>query len=75
MARRQQALDDVAEEIRATSDVELRVVTVDLTEANAVASLKEVTSDVDVGLVFDAEGGDQNYEPSSHSLWKSPWPS
>ena len=63
VARRQQALNDVAAEIRATSDVELRVVTVDLTEANAVASLIEATSDVDVGLVFYAAGGDPNYEP------------
>ena len=63
VARRQEALDDVAGEIGVESDVALRAIAIDLTAANAVLSLVDATSDVEIGLVFYAAGADPNYEP------------
>jgi short-subunit dehydrogenase len=63
VARRQQALDEVSSRIQTTTEGSVRTLAVDLTDATAVPHIINATSDVDVGLVFYAAGGDPNYEP------------
>jgi short-subunit dehydrogenase len=62
VARRQQALYEVAAAIRAKCDVDVRTVAVDLTSERAATTIIEAVTDVGVGLVFYAAGGDPNYE-------------
>lgn len=63
VARRQDALDDVASGIRSSTAVEARTLSVDLTVDDAVAAIAEATSGLEVGLVVYCAGGDPNYEP------------
>lgn len=62
VARRQDVLEEVASEIRATTSFEARTVAVDLTDDDAVATIVDATSDVEVGLVVNCAGGDPHYE-------------
>jgi uncharacterized protein len=63
VARRPEALDDVAATIRAETGVDVRTVAVDLTADLAATTIIDAVSDVGVGLVCYAAGGDPNYEP------------
>jgi short-subunit dehydrogenase len=63
VARRQDALDDVASQIRSSTAVEARTLVVDLTAEGAAATIVEATSELEVGLVVYCAGGDPNYEP------------
>ena len=63
LARRQDALDDVASGIRACSTVEVRTLAVDLTAEDAVTAITAATAGLEVGLVMYCAGADPNYEP------------
>ena len=62
VARRQQALDEIAAAVIDDFGVQARTVAVDLTEPSAVLAIVEATEDLEVGFVFYAAGGDPNYE-------------
>jgi short-subunit dehydrogenase len=61
LSRRQNVLDEVAKSIRATSDVEVRPVAVDLATVDAMDQVGAATENVDVGLVMYCAGADPNY--------------
>jgi short-subunit dehydrogenase len=61
LARRQHVLDDVAASIRASTDVEVRPVAIDLATDDATSAFAAATADVDVGLVMYCAGADPNY--------------
>ena len=63
LARRQDALDDVAATIRAETGAETRAVAVDLARDDAMRAIVDATSGLDVGLVMYCAGADPNYEP------------
>jgi len=63
LARRQGALDAVAASIRADTGVEARAVAVDLTSDDAMATVREATGGLDIGMVMYCAGADPNYEP------------
>lgn len=56
VARRRDALERLADELRRTCAVEARVVVADLTEPPAVAAVLEATRALDVGLLVAAAG-------------------
>jgi short-subunit dehydrogenase len=61
LSRRQNVLDDVAASIRARSEVEVRLVAVDLATDDAMEQVREATNDLDVGLIMYCAGADPNY--------------
>jgi short-subunit dehydrogenase len=63
LARRQNALDELAKSIRADSGVDVRAVAVDLAEMGAVERVVTTTADLEVGLLAYNVGADPNYEP------------
>jgi uncharacterized protein len=63
LARRQGVLAEVAAEIRADSGVETRAVAVDLADASAMATVRDATADLEVGLVMYCAGADANFQP------------
>jgi short-subunit dehydrogenase len=63
LARRRALLDEVAGAISADTGVEARAVTVDLTDADAMATIIEATTGLDVGMVTYNAGADPNYQP------------
>ncbi len=63
VARRQHALDDVADAIRTATAAEVRTVAVDLTDDRAMPAIVAAMDDVEVGLVFYAAGADPTYAP------------
>jgi short-subunit dehydrogenase len=63
LARRQDALDEVAAAIRAETGVETRAVAVDLAAPDATATVVGATSGLDIGMVMYCAGADPNYEP------------
>lgn len=58
-ARKQEALDALAEEIRATHGVEVRAVSVDLSRLDALDTVRTVTDDIDVGLFIYNAGANE----------------
>lgn len=56
-ARRQEKLEKIAERLRQAHDVEVKVVPVDLTDEHFLATLRETTDALDVGLVISSAGG------------------
>jgi len=63
LARRQAVLDDVANELRGTFGVDVRVVTIDLADDDAMTSIAAATDDIDVGLLMYCAGADPNVRP------------
>jgi uncharacterized protein len=63
LARRRAVLDDVAATITDATGVETRVVAVDLTGEDAMATIIDATADLDVGMVMYNAGADPVYEP------------
>jgi short-subunit dehydrogenase len=63
LARRQNVLDEVAAGIRADTGIETRVVAVDLSRPDAVATILGATSGLDVGMLVYCAGADPNYQP------------
>jgi short-subunit dehydrogenase len=63
LARRQAALDEVADQIRAESGVEVRAVAVDLAKPSAMATVAEATDGLEVGLLMYCAGADADYVP------------
>lgn len=61
LARRQQALDEVAARIRATSGVETRTLPVDLAGADATDSVTSALADLEIGLLVYCAGADADY--------------
>lgn len=62
VARRQQLLDEVATEVANRSGVQTRTLTVDLAGPTAATDIIAATSDVTIGLIVYAAGGDPNYQ-------------
>ena len=62
VARRQAVLEEVASGIMAATTVEARTVAVDLTGADAVPTIVDATSELEVGIVVYCAGGDPHYE-------------
>ena len=63
VARRPQALEQVAADIRSRTGVETRCLTADLTTASASAEIVAATTDLDVGLLVYCAGGDPDFTP------------
>jgi short-subunit dehydrogenase len=61
LARRQEALDQVADRIRATHGVEARTLALDLTRSDAAASVVDAVADLEVGLLVYCAGADPDY--------------
>jgi len=62
LARRKALLDEVGERIRADTGVEVRSLSVDLSQDGAVPNILDATRDVEVGLLMYCAGADPNYE-------------
>lgn len=62
VARRQNILDQVAAEVGKRSGVQTRTLAVDLIAPTAAADIIAATSDVTIGLIVYAAGGDPNYQ-------------
>ena len=63
LARRQAVLDDVANELRGTFGVDVRVVAIHLADDDAMTSIAAATDDIDVGLLTYCAGADPNVRP------------
>jgi short-subunit dehydrogenase len=63
LSRRQAVLDEVATIIRGETGVETRAVAVDLCTNDAVASILEATSGLEVGMLMYCAGADPYYQP------------
>lgn len=63
LARRQEALDEVAASIRAGTGAEARAVAVDLSRHDAMATIAAATAGLDIGMVMYCAGADPDYEP------------
>jgi len=63
LSRRQAVLDEVAAAIRTDTGVETRAVAVDLSTHEAVATILEATSGLEVGMLMYCAGADPRYEP------------
>jgi uncharacterized protein len=63
LARRRDALAEVAASIHAESGVDTRVVAVDLAEPDAMGRIVDATAGLDVGMVMYCAGADPSYEP------------
>ena len=62
VSRRQQQLDEVAAGVRAISGVETRTLAIDLELPDAVTSIADAVSDIDIGLLVNCAGGDSGHE-------------
>jgi short-subunit dehydrogenase len=51
VARQERLLQQVAERVRRETDVEVRTLAIDLTQADVLSRIREVTDDIEVGLV------------------------
>lgn len=58
-ARKQEALDKLAEEIRNTYGVEVRALSVDLSQTDALEKTRTVTDDVEVGSIWYTAGANE----------------
>lgn len=58
VSRRQEALDQAAEKVRADYGVETRVIALDLSLANAMQGLRAALGNLEVGFVVNCAGGD-----------------
>lgn len=63
VARRAEALEDVADSVRSAAGVEARVLALDLTAPDAMDRLAASTADLEVGLVLYGAGADPFYRP------------
>ena len=61
LARRQEALDEVADQVRATHGVETRTLTIDLTGSDAAVSVLDAVADLEIGLLVYCAGADPDY--------------
>jgi len=61
LARRQEALDEVAARIRTTSGVETRTLAIDLASADAAASVTAALADLEIGFLVYCAGADADY--------------
>jgi short-subunit dehydrogenase len=59
IARKVEALDLVAREIRETTGVEVRTGSIDLANYDAIAQVRKLTDDVDVGFLFYNAGANK----------------
>ncbi len=57
VARKTQPLEDLAARVRTDSDVQVRTLSLDLTRADMLERICEVTDDIDVGLLIYNAGG------------------
>jgi uncharacterized protein len=63
LARRADVLDEVADDIRRRTGVATRVLCTDLSTSDAVPSIVEATSDLDIGLLIYCAGADADFAP------------
>jgi uncharacterized protein len=63
IARNEDLLDKVASQVRAESSVQTRTLGLDLTAPNMLAKIREVTDDIEVGLVVYNAGASHNMQP------------
>ncbi|MEV0354675.1 SDR family NAD(P)-dependent oxidoreductase [Nocardia sp. NPDC050697] len=63
LARRRDALERLAAEIRAETGVEVRVLVADLAEPEAVPDIVAVTAGLEVGMLLYCAGADPEYAP------------
>ncbi|HET7690982.1 MAG TPA: SDR family NAD(P)-dependent oxidoreductase [Nocardioidaceae bacterium] len=61
LARRQEALDEVAERIRGAFGVETRTLAVDLAQPDAAVTITAALTDVEVGFLVYCAGADADY--------------
>ncbi|MEV3903405.1 SDR family NAD(P)-dependent oxidoreductase [Mycobacterium sp. NPDC050551] len=63
LARRAEVLDEVADGIRRRTGVATRVLVTDLSAPDAVPSIVDATSDLDIGLMVYCAGADADFAP------------
>ncbi|MGA5462115.1 SDR family NAD(P)-dependent oxidoreductase [Mycobacterium sp. NPDC050041] len=63
LARRAEVLDEVADCIRRRTGVATRVLVTDLSAPDAVPSIVDATSDLDIGLMIYCAGADADFAP------------
>jgi len=63
VARRQAVLDGVAAGIEARTNVETRVLAVDLAEHDATSRIAKAVDDLEIGFLVYCAGADPNFEP------------
>jgi short-subunit dehydrogenase len=63
LARRQDALDEVAASIRGDTGADTRAVAVDLSQHDAMARISAATAGLEIGMVMYCAGADPDYEP------------
>ena len=73
LARRRAMLEELASSIHAESDVETRIIALDLTAPNATDEIINATRDIEVGSIVYCAGADPSYsrfleQPASNAL-------
>ncbi|KPI05238.1 short-chain dehydrogenase/reductase SDR [Actinobacteria bacterium OK074] len=63
LARRKDALDELAAALRTETGVETRTLAVDLTDADAMERILDGTAGLEIGMVLYCAGADPTYEP------------
>ena len=63
LARRQQALDQVAAEIESRTSAQTRTLAIDLALPDAAAAIAEATGDLEIGFLVYCAGADPDYRP------------
>lgn len=63
IARRASVLEGIAEQIRSAYGVEVRVLAVDLAQADAMDRIFSAVDDIQIGLFLYCAGADPNYRP------------
>jgi uncharacterized protein len=63
VARRQAVLDEVAAGIKARTNVETRVLAIDLAEHDATSRIAKAVDDLEIGFLVYCAGADPNFEP------------
>ena len=63
LARRQQALDQVASEIKSRTPAQIRTVALDLAQPDAATAIAEATADLEIGFLVYCAGADPDYRP------------
>lgn len=63
LARRQAALDRVAQDIGSRTKSQTRTLAIDLTEADAAAAIAAATGDLDIGFLVYCAGADPDFTP------------
>jgi short-subunit dehydrogenase len=74
VARRQEKLDELAQQIRSAHGVEVKTLPLDLTSPTAAATLEEAIAGLDLGLVVFNAGGDSVGGPflaKPYSAWRT----